>query len=201
MKKRIVILMMLICSCFNISVFENTVNAENNKYASVKQQSFTVEEIAKVTPYITLKNGRFELSKNQQLNPILKRKVIKQLNITNDSIQSYGKSVYYDSLNKKVKTTTLLERSSGKNGLEWNWNYVRVYIDAPTLRTAVQLGASIGPIHVPSRLAQYALALLGVVPNYIEHGIWFDVNYAYMVPGYGLLLGMIFSGGFNGGLQ
>ena len=72
--------------------------------------------------------------------------------------------------------------SVGSTYIEFYWNFVRVYIDAKLINTAISLGLGIGSVYVPAKLVQAALIAAGIInSNYplVSDGIWFDYNYYY----------------------
>lgn len=81
--------------------------------------------------------------------------------------------------NEKISLYESKTRDSGKNDLEWHWNYVRIYLTADTATTAFELGYGLAGIFIPIRVVQAACFLLafGAEKLPLKRGIWFDANY------------------------
>ncbi|MDE6195557.1 MAG: hypothetical protein K2F55_01670, partial [Erysipelotrichaceae bacterium] len=115
----------------------------------------------------------------EQINEVLDK-----INDTNSKIKSV-----LDNKNNKISiqvvdtndNTIILKdtlfRGRGKNGIEFHWNYARIFIDAGNLSLALQIGFTAGTIYAPANIIKLVCGGLGIVSSRIEHGIWFDYNY------------------------
>ena len=112
----------------------------------------------------------------------INRLALKKIASANESLS--GKIKTFDYSNKTVTTTSTSASmfSVGSTYIEFYWNFVRVYIDAKLINTAISLGLGIAGVYVPSQLVEAALIAAGIInTNYpvINDGIWFDYNYYY----------------------
>ena len=166
-----------------MSVLTSSVYANEETYeiAKLEDRQLTREEEAKIDPYVELTPNGYVLNANPYSEEI-NRLVLKKIARANESLS--GKIKTFDYSNKTVTTTSTSASmfSVGSTYIEFYWNFVRVYIDAKLLNTAISLGLGIAGVYVPSQLVQAALISAGIInSNYplISDGIWFDYNYYY----------------------
>ena len=112
----------------------------------------------------------------------INRLVLKKIARANESLS--GKIKTFDYSNKTVTTTSTSASmfSVGSTYIEFYWNFVRVYIDAKLINTAISLGLGIAGVYVPAKLVQAALISVGIINSnypFVSDGIWFDYNYYY----------------------
>ena len=155
-------------------------NEETYEIAKLEDRQLTREEEAKIDPYVELTPNGYVLNDNPYSEEI-NRLALKKIARANESLS--GKIKTFDYSNKTVTTTASASMFSvGSTYIEFYWNFVRVYIDAKLINTAISLGLGIAGVYVPSQLVQAALISAGIInANYpfISDGIWFDYNYYY----------------------
>ena len=164
-----------------MSVLTSSVYANEETYeiAKLEDRQLTREEEAKIEPYVELTPNGYVLNANPYSEEI-NRLALKKIAIANESLS--GKIKTFDYSNKTVTTASASMFSVGSTYVEYYWNFIRVYIDAKLLNTAISLGLGIGSVYVPAKLVQAALIAAGIInTNYplISDGIWFDYNYYY----------------------
>ena len=166
-----------------MSVLTSSVYANEETYeiAKLEERQLTREEEAKIEPYVELTPNGYVLNANPYSEEI-NRLALKKIARANESLS--GKIKTFDYSNKTVTTTSTSASmfSVGSTYIEFYWNFVRVYIDAKLINTAISLGLGIAGVYVPSQLVQAALISAGIInANYpfISDGIWFDYNYYY----------------------
>ena len=164
-----------------MSVLTSSVYANEETYeiAKIEERQLTREEEAKIEPYVELTPNGYVLNANPYSEEI-NRLALKKIAIANESLS--GKIKTFDYSNKTVTTASASMFSVGSTYVEYYWNFIRVYIDAKLLNTAISLGLGIGSVYVPAKLVQAALIAAGIInTNYplISDGIWFDYNYYY----------------------
>ena len=164
-----------------MSVLTSSVYANEETYeiAKLEDRQLTREEEAKIDPYVELTPNGYVLNDNPYSEEI-NRLALKKIARANESIS--GKIKTFDYSNKTVTTASASMFSVGSTYIEFYWNFVRVYIDAKLINTAISLGLGIGSVYVPANLVQAALIAAGIInSNYplVSDGIWFDYNYYY----------------------
>lgn len=165
-----------------MSVLTSSVYANEETYeiAKLEDRQLTREEEAKIDPYVELTPNGYVLNDNpysEEINRLASKKIAR----ANESLS--GKIKTFDYSNKTVTTTASASMFSvGSTYIEFYWNFVRVYIDAKLINTAISLGLGIAGVYVPAKLVQAALVAAGIInSNYplVSDGIWFDYNYYY----------------------
>ena len=183
--KRIAMLFtfLVLCNVVGMSVLTASVYANEETYeiAKLEDRQLTREEEAKIDPYVELTPNGYVLNDNPYSEEI-NRLALKKIARANESLS--GKIKTFDYSNKTVTTTSTSASmfSVGSTYIEFYWNFVRIYIDAKLINTAISLGLGIAGVYVPSQLVQAALISAGIInANYpfISDGIWFDYNYYY----------------------
>ena len=166
-----------------MSVLTSSVYANEETYeiAKLEDRQLTREEEAKIDPYVELTPNGYVLNDNPYSEEI-NRLALKKIARANESLS--GKIKTFDYSNKTVTTTSTSASmfSVGSTYIEFYWNFVRVYIDAKLINTAISLGLGIAGVYVPAKLVQAALVAAGIInSNYplVSDGIWFDYNYYY----------------------
>ena len=164
-----------------MSVLTSSVYANEETYeiAKLEDRQLTREEEAKIDPYVELTPNGYVLNDNPYSEEI-NRLALKKIARANESLS--GKIKTFDYSNKTVTTASASMFSVGITYIEFYWNFVRVYIDAKLINTAISLGLGIAGVYVPAKLVQAALVAAGIInSNYplISDGIWFDYNYYY----------------------
>ena len=164
-----------------MSVLTSSVYANEETYeiAKLEDRQLTREEEAKIDPYVELTPNGYVLNDNPYSEEI-NRLALKKIARANESLS--GKIKTFDYSNKTVTTASASMFSVGSTYIEFYWNFVRIYIDAKLINTAISLGLGIGSVYVPAKLVQAALVAAGIInSNYplINDGIWFDYNYYY----------------------
>ena len=164
-----------------MSVLTSSVYANEETYeiAKLEDRQLTREEEAKIDPYVELTPNGYVLNDNPYSEEI-NRLALKKIARANESLS--GKIKTFDYSNKTVTTASASMFSVGSTYIEFYWNFVRIYIDAKLINTAISLGLGIGSVYVPAKLVQAALVAAGIInSNYplISDGIWFDYNYYY----------------------
>ena len=165
-----------------MSVLTSSVYANEETYeiAKLEDRQLTREEEAKIDPYVELAPNGYVLNDNPYSEEI-NRLALKKIARANESLS--GKIKTFDYSNKTVTTTASASMFSvGSTYIEFYWNFVRVYIDAKLINTAISLGLGIAGVYVPAKLVQAALVAAGIInSNYplVSDGIWFDYNYYY----------------------
>ena len=165
-----------------MSVLTSSVYANEETYeiAKLEERQLTREEEAKIDPYVELTPNGYVLNDNPYSEEI-NRLALKKIARANESLS--GKIKTFDYSNKTVTTTASASMFSvGSTYIEFYWNFVRVYIDAKLINTAISLGLGIAGVYVPAKLVQAALVAAGIInSNYplVSDGIWFDYNYYY----------------------
>lgn len=165
-----------------MSVLTSSVYANEETYeiAKLEDRQLTREEEAKIDPYVELTPNGYVLNDNPYSEEI-NRLALKKIARANESLS--GKIKTFDYSNKTVTTTASASMFSvGSTYIEFYWNFVRVYIDAKLINTAISLGLGIAGVYVPAKLVQAALVAAGIInSNYplVSDGIWFDYNYYY----------------------
>ena len=165
-----------------MSVLTSSVYANEETYeiAKLEERQLTREEEAKIEPYVELTPNGYVLNANPYSEEI-NRLALKKIARANESLS--GKIKTFDYSNKTVTTTASASMFSvGSTYIEFYWNFVRVYIDAKLINTAISLGLGIAGVYVPAKLVQAALVAAGIInSNYplVSDGIWFDYNYYY----------------------
>lgn len=164
-----------------MSVLTSSVYANEETYeiAKLEDRQLTREEEAKIDPYVELTPNGYVLNDNP-FSEEINRLALKKIARANESLS--GKIKTFDYSNKTVTTASASMFSVGSTYIEFYWNFVRVYIDAKLINTAISLGLGIGSVYVPAQLVQAALIAAGIInSNYplISDGIWFDYNYYY----------------------
>ena len=164
-----------------MSVLTSSVYANEETYeiAKIEERQLTREEEAKIDPYVELTPNGYVLNDNPYSEEI-NRLALKKIARANESLS--GKIKTFDYSNKTVTTASASMFSVGITYIEFYWNFVRVYIDAKLINTAISLGLGIAGVYVPAKLVQAALVAAGIInSNYplVSDGIWFDYNYYY----------------------
>ena len=164
-----------------MSVLTSSVYANEETYeiAKLEDRQLTREEEAKIDPYVELTPNGYVLNDNPYSEEI-NRLALKKIARANESLS--GKIKTFDYSNKTVTTASASMFSVGITYIEFYWNFVRVYIDAKLINTAISLGLGIAGVYVPAKLVQAALVAAGIInSNYplVSDGIWFDYNYYY----------------------
>ena len=166
-----------------MSVLTSSVYANEETYeiAKLEDRQLTREEEAKIDPYVELTPNGYVLNDNPYSEEI-NRLVLKKIARANESLS--GKIKTFDYSNKTVTTTATSASmfSVGSTYIEFYWNFVRVYIDAKLINTAISLGLGIAGVYVPAKLVQAALISVGIINSnypFVSDGIWFDYNYYY----------------------
>ena len=164
-----------------MSVLTSSVYANEETYEITKleDRQLTREEEAKIDPYVELTPNGYVLNDNPYSEEI-NRLALKKIARANESLS--GKIKTFDYSNKTVTTASASMFSVGITYIEFYWNFVRVYIDAKLINTAISLGLGIAGVYVPAKLVQAALVAAGIInSNYplVSDGIWFDYNYYY----------------------
>lgn len=165
-----------------MSVLTSSVYANEETYeiAKLEDRQLTREEEAKIDPYVELTPNGYVLNDNPYSEEI-NRLALKKIARANESLS--GKIKTFDYSNKTVTTTASASMFSvGSTYIEFYWNFVRVYIDAKLINTAISLGLGIAGVYVPAKLVQASLVAAGIInSNYplVSDGIWFDYNYYY----------------------
>ena len=164
-----------------MSVLTSSVYANEETYeiAKLEDRQLTREEEAKIDPYVELTPNGYVLNDNPYSEEI-NRLALKKIARANESLS--GKIKTFDYSNKTVTTASASMFSVGSTYIEFYWNFVRVYIDAKLINTAISLGLGIAGVYVPAKLVQAALVAAGIInSNYplVSDGIWFDYNYYY----------------------
>lgn len=168
----------------SIGVYADSLeNVNTNEYTNLnlEKDSLTNEEMKMLEPYVELTADGFVLKENPYSERIneLARETIKKSNTQINNIQT---TKFFDRNNKIVKTADSFSRSYGKTAIEYYWNFVRIFIDAGVMNTAISAGISIAGVYVPYQLVQAALVTIGVVVGrypLVSDGFWFDYNYYY----------------------
>ena len=181
--KRIVMLFsfLVLGNVVGMSVLTSSVYANEETYeiAKLEERQLTREEEAKIEPYVELTPNGYVLNDNPYSEEI-NRLALKKIARANESLS--GKIKTFDYSNKTVTTASASMFSVGITYIEFYWNFVRVYIDAKLINTAISLGLGIAGVYVPAKLVQAALVAAGIInSNYplVSDGIWFDYNYYY----------------------
>ena len=181
--KRIVMLFsfLVLGNVVGMSVLTSSVYANEETYeiAKLEERQLTREEEAKIDPYVELTPNGYVLNDNPYSEEI-NRLALKKIARANESLS--GKIKTFDYSNKTVTTASASMFSVGITYIEFYWNFVRVYIDAKLINTAISLGLGIAGVYVPAKLVQAALVAAGIInSNYplVSDGIWFDYNYYY----------------------
>lgn len=164
-----------------MSVLTSSVYANEETYeiAKLEDRQLTREEEAKIDSYVELTPNGYVLNDNPYSEEI-NRLALKKIARANESLS--GKIKTFDYSNKTVTTASASMFSVGSTYIEFYWNFVRVYIDAKLINTAISLGLGIAGVYVPAKLVQAALVAAGIInSNYplVSDGIWFDYNYYY----------------------
>lgn len=164
-----------------MSVLTSSVYANEETYeiAKLEDRQLTREEEAKLDPYVELTPNGYVLNDNPYSEEI-NRLALKKIAIANESLS--GKIKTFDYSNKTVTTTSASMFSVGSTHIEFYWNFVRIYIDAKLINTAISLGLGIAGVYVSAKLVQAALISAGIINTsypFISDGIWFDYNYYY----------------------
>lgn len=182
------VLTMAIIPTMQISASE-IIQTENNSKMDI---NLSESLVAVATPFISFdKNlNEFVVDKNGLIKNVTNREyeqVLQQVKNANSSIEKSLKSID-DSTNITVATpeghkTVLYEsksRATGKNAIEFHWNYARVFLTPSGVRYAVGGTFLIAGIVIPSTLVKCAIGLLGLYINdlpKLKNGIWIDANY------------------------
>jgi hypothetical protein len=164
-----------------MSVLTSSVYANEETYeiAKLEDRQLTREEEAKLDPYVELTPNGYVLNDNPYSEEI-NRLALKKIAIANESLS--GKIKTFDYSNKTVTTASASMFSVGITHIEFYWNFVRIYIDAKLINTAISLGLGIAGVYVSAKLVQAALISAGIINTsypFISDGIWFDYNYYY----------------------
>lgn len=164
-----------------MSVLTSSVYANEETYeiAKLEDRQLTREEEAKLDPYVELTPNGYVLNDNPYSEEI-NRLALKKIAIANESLS--GKIKTFDYSNKTVTTASASMFSVGSTHIEFYWNFVRIYIDAKLINTAISLGLGIAGVYVSAKLVQAALISAGIINTsypFISDGIWFDYNYYY----------------------
>ena len=164
-----------------MSVLTSSVYANEETYeiAKLEDRQLTREEEAKIDPYVELTPNGYVLNDNPYSEEI-NRLALKKIARANESLS--GKIKTFDYSNKTVTTASASMFSVGSTHIEFYWNFVRIYIDAKLINTAISLGLGIAGVYVSAKLVQAALISAGIINTsypFISDGIWFDYNYYY----------------------
>lgn len=164
-----------------MSVLTSSVYANEETYeiAKLEDRQLTREEEAKIDPYVELTPNGYVLNDNPYSEEI-NRLALKKIDRANESLS--GKIKTFDYSNKTVTTASASMFSVGSTHIEFYWNFVRIYIDAKLINTAISLGLGIAGVYVSAKLVQAALISAGIINTsypFISDGIWFDYNYYY----------------------
>lgn len=164
-----------------MSVLTSSVYANEETYeiAKLEDRELTREEEAKLDPYVELTPNGYVLNDNPYSEEI-NRLALKKIARANESLS--GKIKTFDYSNKTVTTASASMFSVGSTYIEFYWNFVRIYIDAKLINTAISLGLGIAGVYVSAKLVQAALISAGIINTsypFISDGIWFDYNYYY----------------------
>lgn len=164
-----------------MSVLTSSVYANEETYeiAKLEDRQLTREEEAKIDPYVELTPNGYVLNDNPYSEEI-NRLALKKIDRANESLS--GKIKTFDYSNKTVTTASASMFSVGSTYIEFYWNFVRIYIDAKLINTAISLGLGIAGVYVSAKLVQAALISAGIINTsypLISDGIWFDYNYYY----------------------
>ena len=164
-----------------MSVLTSSVYANEETYeiAKLEDRQLTREEEAKIDPYVELTPNGYVLNDNPYSEEI-NRLALKKIDRANESLS--GKIKTFDYSNKTVTTASASMFSVGSTRIEFYWNFVRIYIDAKLINTAISLGLGIAGVYVSAKLVQAALISAGIINTsypFISDGIWFDYNYYY----------------------
>ncbi|NEW63504.1 hypothetical protein GMA11_08995 [Granulicatella sp. zg-ZJ] len=154
---------------------------------NVSKQIYTLRnlseyEVKLIDKYVFIKNDRFYLKSNDKLSDELKYLAEQYIQKANKSLDEYEGHVFIDYSSKKIMGLSLLSRAPGKNGLEFHWNYVRVFVDAGALNIILQGGLAGGLSMLASKfslnnhLGSAIGAMIGQAAQQND-GIWFDYNY------------------------
>lgn len=161
-----------------------SVHAEIVNTEKINTRTLSEYEVKLIDKYILIENGLFKLNENNNLSPELKYHATRHIEQTNALIKQHDGNLYIDQKTKTIKSVSSLLRAPGKNGAEHHWNYIRYYIDAPTIRllgagmiggSTAGLGAAIKTMGL-SILLGVVSAMIGQKLSEVEDGIWFDYN-------------------------
>ena len=175
LKKFTVVLLVIQLGSFMIPptvVFSDTVNTAEtfNQTEDVLSDS----DLSLIDEFTYIENNRFYLREDNTLTDELELIAKQNIQDINQMLEYYQGSLFVDESLNSIKTSSLLLRASGKNGVEFRSGYIRVYLSAGTVSLALQTGAAIGGIYAPAKSVQAALAILGISASQIKRGIWFD---------------------------
>lgn len=168
----------LLPTLLNISVYAQS-------EITYTDRTLTNVEIEQITKYIKIQNNRYILESNNDLSKELNYLAKKHIEKTNSLLEQYNGNLFVDNSSKTILGSTLLDRSPGKNDVEFHWNYARIYIDAPNIRLlgSGMIGAAAGGLGFA--LKTFGLSVLisaisnmvGQKLSEVQDGIWFDYNY------------------------
>lgn len=169
---------------FITPVFSNTTTYADTSTDTTKKEEktnklriLTENEIKLIDKYIQIKNKRFYLNKNNSISNELYELAQNYINQSNKLLDQYQGKLFVNNNQKKIYGSGLLTRSPGKNDIEFNWNYARIYIDASNVQIGLHSVITVGQAVIPSASIKLALGLLNVAVTQIKDGIWFDYNY------------------------
>lgn len=150
-----------------------------NALANQSQQSDVLNQtdVEKIDPYVKVLDKKFvlEVPQNIDVSEAALEQAQELIDSTNQIIQE--NDLFVDPETKTAVSTGMLTRSAGHNGIEFHWNYARVYISKGTLQT-LGGGLTLGGIWIPHPVISKVAASLGFVVSLAPNGIWFDYNYA-----------------------
>lgn len=166
-----------------LPIFQNNIVHASEETLS-HERKLSDSEINKIDKYIIIKNKQYALNPSNDLSNELKHLAEKRISRTNEMIKKYKGTLLINQSSKTMVGFNLLSRDSGKNDVEFHWNYARVYIDAPNIRLlgAGLIGGAAGGIGFAietfglSVLAGMITGFVGQKLSEIEDGIWFDYN-------------------------
>ena len=140
--------------------------------------------------YVKVVDNKYvlELPDNVFLPDDVIAKIQEQINLSNKLIAT--ENLRIDPYSKSAVIIGKCTNGEGINAVEFNWNYVRVYLSAKNWRILLQAGVGaaeatiMGILNVTSTVALGIAgaiwgALSGIIGEYVQDGVWFDLNYFY----------------------
>lgn len=175
-----------------LPIFQNSIVYASEETLS-QERELSNSEINKIDKYIIIKNKQYALNPSNDLSNELKRLAEKNISRTNEILKKYKGTLLVNQNSKTMVGFNLLSRDSGKNDVEFHWNYARIYIDAPNIRLlgAGLIGGAAGGLGFA--VETFGLSILvGMVSGFVGHklsevedGIWFDYNYTGTITDWG----------------
>lgn len=165
---------------------------ENSTISLPYAKSKPIEDIADSYIHFNEKTNQFILDEDisEKLNLLEITQIQNQISETNRSLQTTIQNSN-GSLSLQAATNdgttyylTPESRAAGKNGLEFHWNFVRIFLNAKTTNSVISGSLSVlstvlaeipGVGLAATVAASFILGAIG--SSSVDDGIWFDYNY------------------------